>query len=401
MKYQDIITVKKTNVIAEILFGVFIASSIFFSLDTQVSAFVSSYLDRNPRADFIFAEYTKENQAEISITNKKNVEKIFFNGVESRDKVTVSLEEGKNTFEFILSGNGKEVEKKVQITKDTKPPEFSTDFDFSDTKINSNVFSFTGELNEEGTVTINGNNCSEGEEIICELSISEKTDIVVLISDRAGNEVEENFTVDIDKDKPEIDIKVENPTYQEKVKITITSSEDLRDVTVGDLDADKKDSKTFTMEVTLEIGNNHFDITAKDIAGNETKKSITVERKEPTSGGGGYVPPGGGGGTTPTIPPVDKCSSVSLQLYNVKTPVFAGETQTASVLLKCSDGSGYAGQTVSISVRYANGTTRSYSATTNSSGIANFSFSVENISGNATITATYSFAQTSVTFSVT
>jgi hypothetical protein len=408
MRYTEIIETKKTPLVAELAFGFIILSSLFFTLNTKVNAYVKDVLDRNPSATFQYPQYTNSNQEKITIKEKINVEKIFFNGVESRDTVTVTLSEGTNKFEFILTGNGKEIKKEIEIIKDTIKPEITSDFIFKDKKTNQNEISITGSLNEDGTVKINGNICGmDTEDFTCQLNIEGegKTTVQILAEDKAGNQVEKNFTITLDKEAPSLEIKYPEKTFQSSAKIVISSKENLEKVTVGGLEARKEGEESFSKEVNLKLGNNHFDIEATDEAGNKTKESITIKRNEIASGGGSsggsYNPPDNDSGNGNTnSPPSTGCTSISLDLYNVKTPVFSGETQTANVKLTCSDGSGYGGQSVTVTVRYADGVTRSYSGTTNSSGIATFSFTVEDRAGSASLTAKYGLAQTSVSFNV-
>lgn len=406
MKYTEFFTIKETKAVLDFFLVSLVLISFFFSFSTQVSAFVKDYLEFWPSANFIYDEYSKENQTTIEIVDTQHVDKIFFNGVESRKKVTVTLEEGKNIFSFILVGRGKEIEETVVITKDTTPPEFMTDFDFKDIRISSSPFSFEGILSEEGIVSINRKNCLALGTILCELEITEETDISVIIEDLAGNVIEKNFKVSLDDTVPTIDISVENPTYQDRVSVTIKGNEALSEVRVNDIKAERIDESKFKIEFTLKLGKNKFTAVAKDKAGNEAIKYFTVTRKEVTSnnnGGSGDNNSdgedndsggGGGGDTQPS------CGSISLQLYGVKTPIFIGETQMANVSLKCGNGSPHTGQPVTITVKYAGGTTRSYSSTTNGSGVVSFSFIIENHLGRATLTAKYGLAQTNVTFTI-
>jgi hypothetical protein len=408
MRYTEIIETKKTPLVAELAFGFIILSSLFFTLNTKVNAYVKDVLDRNPSATFQYPQYTNSNQEKITIKEKINVEKIFFNGVESRDTVTVTLSEGTNKFEFVLTGNGKEIIREIEIIKDTITPEITSNFSFQDKKTNQRELSITGSLNEEGAVKINGNICDmDKEDFTCQLNVKGegKTTVQILAEDKAGNQVEKIFTITLDKEAPFLEIKYPEKTFQSSAKIVISSKENLEKVTVGGLEARKEGEESFSKEVNLKLGNNHFDIEATDEAGNKTKESITIKRNEIASGGGSsggsYNPPDNDSGNGNTnSPPSTGCTSISLDLYNVKTPVFSGETQTANVKLTCSDGSGYGGQSVTVTVRYADGATRSYSGTTNSSGIASFSFTVEDRAGSASLTAKYGLAQTSVSFNV-
>lgn len=408
IKYEVYTNIKEGNIFVEVVMFLLIFCSAFFALNQQVSAMVQEYLNFTPTAEFVYDRYTKENQTSIEITEKKNVDKIFFDGIESRDKVNVQLQEGDNKFMFVLTGRGKEVEHEIIITKDTQSPEFTTEFEFKDTKIAQNPLKFSGTLNEPAIVLVNDQECLQVANVNCEYEITDTEEVVVKIIDEAGNTVEHKFKVEIDTAAPEIELSAESPTYQSKVNLKIKGNEELKNVTVNDVAAKKENNKTYNHEVTLNIGENKFTVIAEDLAGNKVSKEINIERKEApqsNNGGGSYTPPssgntGGGNNSGGGSTGGNACSSVSLRLYNVKTPVFAGETQTATVQLTCGNGSGYGGQTVNMSVTYSNGTKRNFSAVTNGSGIATFSFSVENVSGNATMVANYSFAQTSVTFQV-
>ncbi|MEI7579117.1 MAG: hypothetical protein WCJ58_03690 [bacterium] len=403
LKYENIITIKETNLVLDLILGLIVVFSFFSFFNTQVSAFVKGYLDFSPYAEFNFLERTNQNQTTIEIINKRYVDNIFFNGIASRDKLTVTLEEGENNFLFVLSGRGKEIEKKISIVKDTKAPEFTTAFQFKDTKINTDSLLIEGELNEPSKVTINSKDCLTLEDKVkCELNISGDTDVIFLVTDLAGNNLEKKFKVTIDKTAPTLEINSENPTFQEKVAITIKGNEELSIATVKGLEAKRIDESTFSFEVSLNIGKNDFEIIGKDNAGNETKQNYSVERKEApkktsNNSNNNNTNNNTGGNTNPS----NSCSSVSIKVSNVQTPVFPSETQTATVQLTCGNGSGYSVQTINLSVKYSNGVTKSYSKTTNGSGIADFSFPVEAIGGSTVLTASYSSLKTSVTFQVT
>jgi hypothetical protein len=90
-----------------------------------------------------------------------------------------------------------------------------------------------------------------------------------------------NITVqDKDIDPPALTVDPVPPTYSEKATIT-GKTEPKAIVKVNDKEITIKEDGSFQLEVTLNTGDNIFNITSQDKAGNVAKVSLTITRKKP------------------------------------------------------------------------------------------------------------------------
>ncbi|MBN1618639.1 hypothetical protein JW887_04865 [Candidatus Dojkabacteria bacterium] len=400
---KNYIDIPQTNILVDIVLIVFLMAGFFINFNKPVQALVKKYTAGQISAEFHYPRYTKENKVTLEI-DAYGVNEIYLDGLTAQNKINVGLNEGDNIFIVRLVGKKETQEYEIVITKDTKPPTIVTP-----TKKTINI---AQNVNINFTVSeplsffkFNENDCSRVTETEFSCVVTQGKHEVIF-SDFAGNEVEESCEIVRDNEPPKILSDIPKTISQIPYQLRLKVSPDTESAWINTKEIDLVSGHIF---FELNKINNEITVKLKDEAGNEAEYTYNIIYKKPTQTD--IVNPNNDNATT-TNPTEESssnegssepnnCYSQTLVVTNIKSQVFVGETQTTTVILKClTTGRGIAGKSVSIVVGYSDGTTNTYTGTTNASGIANFSWTTPNKKGGASVTGKYEYMQTSASFTV-
>jgi hypothetical protein len=104
----------------------------------------------------------------------------------------------------------------------------------------------------------------------------------VYVKDPPGTDIRANiFPLDVevmeeDTEPPFLELTEIGKVAEDTVEIE-GKTEPEASVTINKEDVEVQEDGSFAHEVSLEVGENEFTVIAKDLAGNETKKTITIE----------------------------------------------------------------------------------------------------------------------------
>lgn len=402
---KNYINIPETNIIVDIIFILLFIAGMFINFSEPVRAVVKAYTSSEITAEIIYPKYTNEDKIVLEVKGY-NIREVYWDGLLGQKKYSPTLQEGENTFFITIVGKKQQEEHKIVIIKDTKPPEILSPekrtLDISQTT--SIVFRANEGLS---FFKLNGKNCEKVSETEFSCKVEEGTQLLSF-SDFAGNEVEQKIEVIRDDKPPKILSQVPGTIYQKPYQLKLKVSDDTANAWL-----DGNEIQVTDTSITFDLSKDKNEITIKliDEAGNEAEYKFTIiyKRLEPTiptnpvtdndnSPNEKSADPSSEGESTP---PDGQCYSQSMTLYGVKTQIFVGEIQSANILIKCSDtGKPLSGKSVSITVKYSDGSTNVYSGTTDVSGIANFNWTVPNKKGSATVTGKFGFLQQSLSFTV-
>lgn len=400
---KNYIEVPQTNILVDTVFIVFLIAGFFINFNKPVQALVKKYTSGQISAEFHYPRYTRANKVTLEI-DTYGVNEIYLDGLTAQNKINVGLNEGDNIFVVTLVGKKDTQEYEIVITKDTKPPTI-----VSPTKETINIaqkdyINFT--VSEPlSFFKLNENYCRRVTETTFSCKISEGKHNA-RFSDLAGNEVEESFEIIKDNEPPKILSDIPKTISQIPYQLKLKVSPDTESAWVNTKKVDLINGHIF---FELSKTNNEITIKLKDEADNVAEYTYNIVYKKPTQAV--IVSSNSDDATTnnpneesssnegPSEP--NNCYSQTLVITNIKSQVFVGETQTTTLILKCSTtGKGISNKSVSIVVGYSDGTTNTYTGITNVNGVASFSWTIPNRKGGANIIGKYGYMQTSTSFTV-
>lgn len=397
---KNYIEVPKTNIFIDLILISFLVFGFFINFSEPVQALVKKYTSGQITAEINYPKYTKEDKVSIEI-EAYGVKEIFLDGHTVQNKFSVNLIEGNNTFLISLVGKKETQDHEITIIKDTKAPQLAEDqkkvIDITKTQVVTISFSEPLKLAQ-----INDSNCNQIDGVKWSCNVNEG-DNILSFSDLVGNETQDTIKGTQDHENPKILSEVPKTINQKPYQLKLEISHDTLNAFLNEKEIE---INKYFIVFDLAQDKNEFTIKLIDEAGNEGEYSYTVTYKKPETQVV-IVNPDNGNGTTPTDPDTgggtqpSGCYGFQLGLSQIKGQVFVGETQTTILTLICTTtGKGYANQSVSLTVRYSNGSMKTFSGTTNANGVTNFSWTIPDIKGLASVTGYYSTLNAEQKFTV-
>lgn len=397
---KDYIKPIKGNIFIDLFFILIFSFSFFVNFSEPAQALVRAYTSSQLEFEIEYPKYTNKNQVTIKVIGY-NIKAIYWNGLLGKNEYTVTLQEGENLIKVSVTGKKQTQDTDIVITKDTNSPKFA-DTQNATIDISNNNFIDIHFNEAVNTVLTGEKDCVKNEDRvwICELKEGEN---IITFKDIAGNESKDKITATKDTEAPKILSEVPSVINQKPYQLKLEVSSDTAFAWLNDNAIEVKDAH-IVFDLTQD--KNDIKIKLKDNAGNEAEYPYTIIYKEPqkiviTNPINNNSNNSNNNNSNNNNPTPTTCYSFMLSMNNIKTQVFAGESQSPNLRLTCNTtGAGISGKPVSISVKYSNGTTNTYNGTTNADGFAYFSWVIPDIKGSATITATYNFSSANQSFTV-
>ncbi len=216
--------------------------------------------------------------------DKGNFEK--YNG----EKITI--QNGKHVlFAYAVDSEGNKgaVESKTFIV-DTAPPVITFDQGKGNLYVNTNPAVISGKVNEQLSVLkINGDEVKVNPDLTFSFTMNlegEQTPLAVYARDTAGRSVALVMMVYLDQSPPQIEMlspKQPSVTTSQStfdISFRVTDNEPLKDcrVTLNGQPVEAESDGLFNYTADLQDGENVFDISATDLAGNVASKEIVVNK---------------------------------------------------------------------------------------------------------------------------
>lgn len=214
--------------------------------------------------------------------------------VKNKDVITVEI--------YDAAGNFSTQNFRTAIPETEKPVIYIDSPEY-DERFNSSTVTVTGRVEDSSlirSVTVNGEIATlKGSEFSHILTLEDGfKDIRVEATDEFSNKIEITRKIFVDTTAPTLTVKeyaAKTSTETEKTPITINVQDnfDKISVFVNDSEVFKKEqsepyglkefNQDITFDVELELGENKFEIVAKDLGGNPTKQTVTIVRGEDTT----------------------------------------------------------------------------------------------------------------------
>ena len=187
---------------------------------------------------------------------------------------------------FDLSGNVTTILRNFNF--DITPPVLEIDSPLNESYYNDEQISVSGSSNEKlKNVTLNGQLVSISEDKLkfdatnFLLTNDGKTFITIVAEDFAGNKIDVDRIVHLDKLSPDIEISVDvdSPTSSDSTNLSVTISDmspTITKVYIGGVLLRESSEKLFSQTVPLNAGDNLISVMTVDKAGNSVEKNITV-----------------------------------------------------------------------------------------------------------------------------